>query len=169
MRNFHMYFSGTGHAVMKPFLLLFYIKSGARLDNTSYGKGEKKTSCHWNSVSVGAESLTVLWLLLCWVLRWLLNILSAKTKTKKCAENKSCMICFESHIVWYKSRFPFPFFFLPPAFSIFISLKFLPLKAATLRVFFSAAAAVVQCMLSGLTVNRSKHKDTAALGLSLWK
>lgn len=116
MRNFHMYFSGTGHAVMKPFLLLFYIKSGARLDNTSYGKGEKKTSCHWNSVSVGAESLTVLWLLLCWVLRWLLNILSAKTKTKKCAENKSCMICFESHIVWYKSRFPFPFFFCPLLF-----------------------------------------------------
>lgn len=119
MRNFHMYFSGTGHAVMKPFLLLFYIKSGARLDNTSYGKGEKKTSCHWNSVSVGAESLTVLWLLLCWVLRWLLNILSAKTKTKKCAENKSCMICFESHIVWYKSRFPFPFFFFAPCFFYF--------------------------------------------------
>lgn len=69
-------------------LFFFHIKPGARLDDTSYGKGEKKTSHHRNSVSVGAESLDILWLLLCRVLRWLLNILSAKTKAKKCAENK---------------------------------------------------------------------------------
>lgn len=162
-----MCISGTGHAVMK-WVFLFYIKSGARLDNTSYGKGEKKTSCHWNSVSVGAESLTVLWLLLCWVLRWLLNILSAKTKMKKCAENKSWMISVLSlTLCGYTSRFSFLFF--PPCFFYFHFSPILPPKAATLRVFFSTAAAVVQCMLSGLTVNRSKHKDTAALGLSVWK
>lgn len=69
--------------------ILIHITPGASLNSTSYGKGEEKTSCCWNSDAVGAESLDVIWLLLCLVLRWLLNILSAKTETKKCAENKS--------------------------------------------------------------------------------
>lgn len=61
-----MYISATEHAVMVGgFYFLIHIKPEAELDSTSHGKGEKKTSCHWNSVSVGADSLDVLWLLLC--------------------------------------------------------------------------------------------------------
>lgn len=108
-----MYVSVRGHAVMGLFFFfLIHIKPGARLDDTSYRKGGKKTSHHRNSVSVGAESLDILWLLLRRVLRWLLNILSAKTKTKKCAENKGWTISVLSlTLCSYTSRFPF----LPPS------------------------------------------------------